>query len=268
MQVALTREVSTGLAQCQLTHLAREPIDVERARAQHARYEVALAKLGAQVQRLPGPPELPDCVFIEDTAIVLPELAFMLRPGAASRQLEVAAVAQALQSYRPLRCMQPPGLMDGGDVLRIGNRLFVGRSSRTNDEGIRQLRTALEPLGYTVDALDVRGCLHLKSAATEVAPGGEQGGVLLINPGWITPGVFGNVEVVEVDGREAYAANALRIGDTVIYPEHFPWTAERLERRGIPLERVPCDELAKAEGAVTCCSLLFDLPIAPSLNDR
>lgn len=262
MKVALTREVSAGLAQCELTHLARRPIDVARARDQHARYEAALAKLGARVQRLPGAPDMPDCVFIEDTALVLDELAIILRPGAAARRSEVPAVAQALQACRPLVWMQPPGLMDGGDVLRIGKRLFVGRSSRTNDEGIRQLRTALEPLGYTVDALDVRGCLHLKSAATEVARGGEQGGVLLINPGWITPGVFGNVEVVEVDGREAYAANALRIGESVVYPEHFPWTAERLERRGIPLERVPCDELAKAEGAVTCCSLLFDIPDA------
>jgi dimethylargininase len=261
MLIALTRGVSGALARCELTHLAREPIDLERARAQHAEYEAALGRLGACVRRIAGNDSLPDSVFIEDTAVVLDELAVIMRPGAASRRGEVEAVAATLREFRPLAWMREPGTMDGGDVLRVGRTLYVGLSSRTNAAGVEQLRKAVAPFGYAVQGVEVGGCLHLKSAVTEV---GE--GVLLGNAAWVSPAVFGGAEWIDVDAREVYAANAVRVGGAwgaVIYPEHFPRTAERLERRGIRVERVPCDELAKAEGAVTCCSILLETHDTP-----
>src|SRR5262245_23966723 len=138
MRVALTRDISPALASCELTHLPRVPIDVERARAQHREYEQALAEAGCEVQRLPSSAEMPDSVFVEDIAIVFDELAIVTRPGAESRRIEVQAIADALQKYRRLRCIAAPGTIDGGDVLVVGRRVYVGLSSRTNAEAVRQ----------------------------------------------------------------------------------------------------------------------------------
>lgn len=250
--IALTRDISPALQDCELTHLAREPIDVDRARQQHAAYEHALAELGCAVHRLPAEDDMPDSVFIEDTAVVLDEVAVITRPGAPSRRAETAAVADALAPHRTLVRLQAPARLDGGDVLVADRTVFVGRSERTNMTGIRQLRDALRRYGYTVRDVPVTGCLHLKSAVTAL---GE--GRLLVNRAWVPATAFNGWELVDVDGEEPYAANALRIGERVIYPAAFPRTRARLEALGIGIVPVPADELAKAEGAVTCCSLVF-----------
>lgn len=252
MLMALTRGVSGGIGGCELTHLERVGIDVGMARAQHAGYERALEGLGVRVRRLAGEEAFADSVFIEDTAVVVEEVAVITRPGAASRRGETAAVAEALGEYRRLVEIREPGTVDGGDVLVVGKRVFVGRSARTNEEGVRQLEGILGERGYRVEGVEVAGCLHLKSAATEV---GE--GLLLVNGAWIPPTAFAGLERVEVDPAEAYGANGLRVGETVLYPAHYPRTRERLEGRGVRTVAVACDELAKAEGALTCCSLLF-----------
>jgi dimethylargininase len=252
MLMALTRGVSDGLARCELTHLAREPINVERARAQHAEYEKALQRLGALVRRIPGEAGMPDCVFIEDTAVVLDEVGVMMLPGAASRRGEVMAVEAVLRAYRPVVRITR-GTIDGGDVLRVGKQVYVGRSGRTNDAAIAELGELIGRFGYAVQGVEIRGCLHLKSAVTEVGQG-----IVLVNPAWVDRTSFTGMDVVAVEEQEGHGANAVRLGGAVIYPEHFPRTAERLERAGIRVERVACDELAKAEGAVTCCSLVFE----------
>jgi dimethylargininase len=251
--VALTREVSSGLAGCELTHLPRLSIDVALARRQHAAYEHALRDAGYTVERLEASPEMPDSVFIEDVAIVFDELAIVTRPGAESRRAEVPAVAEALQRFRPVRVIQPPGTIDGGDVLVAGRQVFVGLSTRTNADAARQMREILAPLGYTVREARVRGCLHLKSAVTAIA-----GDTLLANLAWIERGLFDGFDVVEIDASEPMAANALRVGDRVIYPTAFPRTADRLAARGLTLSFVDASEVAKAEGAVTCCSLIVN----------
>jgi len=251
--VALTREVSAGLAACQLTHLPRVEIDIELARRQHARYEQALREAGYSVERLTAGPEEPDSVFIEDIAVVFDELAIVTRPGAESRRAEVPAVADALQRFRQVRAIQPPGTVDGGDVLCVGRRVFVGRSTRTNAAAIAQMQQILAPLGYTVSDASVRGCLHLKSAVTALADN-----LLLVNPAWIDPVMLDGFETVDVDPGEPMAANALRLTDRVIYPTAFPRTAERIAARGLSLALVDASELAKAEGAVTCCSLIVN----------
>ena len=250
--IAITREVSPRIAACELTHLVREPIDFQRARTQHRQYETLLEELGCKLVRLPAERDLPDSVFVEDAAVVLDELAVITRPGAESRRSETVSVAAALKPYRKLFHIQPPGTLDGGDVLRIGKALYVGLSKRSNREGVKQLQDILLPFGYAVHGVKLRDCLHLKSAVTQVAED-----TLLINPAWTDTAVFQDFRLIDVAPSEPFAANALRIGDTVVYPEAFPETRQRLEKQGIRVRAVDASELAKAEGGVTCCSLVF-----------
>ena len=225
MLIALTRAVPPSIVHCELSHLERTPIDVGRAIAQHEEYERALERLGCRVQRIAPLPDMPDSVFVEDTAVVLDDVAIITRPGAESRRGETRSMAAALKPYRELAYVQSPGTLDGGDVLRVGDTLYVGLSARTNEEGIRQLSRYAR-----VVAVPVSKCLHLKSAVTAVADR-----TLLINSNWIEREHFPGFEFIEAE-----QANALRIGDAVIYPSDLPM-----------------DELAKAEGALTCCSVIF-----------
>ena len=252
-RIALTREVSASLARCELTYRSREPIDVLRARTQHRAYEDLLRSLGCEVRRLPEEPDLPDAVFVEDTAVVVDELAVITRPGAESRRGEVRSVADALAAWRPLRAIEAPGTLDGGDVLVIERSVFVGLSTRTDEEGVRQLAQALAPHGYSVRPLTVRSCLHLKSAATRVAPG-----TVLLNPEWVDERAFGAFGRIEVDPAEPWAANALAVGGSVVYDAAFPRTRDRLVRGGLDVREVDASELARAEGGVTCCSLVLE----------
>lgn len=252
MLIAYTRAVSPTLADCELTHLPREPIDVDAAAREHRAYEDLLVRLGAQVRRLPRAPELPDAVFVEDTAVVLEEVAVITRPGAPSRRAETNSTAAALALHRPIVPIVEPGTLDGGDVLVIGGRIYVGRSSRTNDAGIVQLTTILEPLGYEVVAVGFTGCLHLKSCVTRVAEH-----LVLLNPAMVDARVFAGCHSVAVDPTEPHAGNALMLGGSVLHPEHFRRTGARLAAAGLQVIPVAIAELAKAEAGVTCCSLLL-----------
>jgi len=240
------------MADCELTHLARAPIDVDRARAQHAAYERALASLGCDVRQLPSGGDIPDAVFIEDVAVVLDEVAIVTRPGAESRRAEVPPVESALAEYRRTAAIEPPGTIDGGDVLVVGRVVFIGRSGRTNDAAIAQFGRIVAPFGYTVTGVTVRGCLHLKSAVTAL-----DDRTLVINRAWIAPHDLGAFEFVDVDPKEPWAANVVRVGDRLLSAAAFPRTLERIENRGFAVTTVDVSEIAKAEGAVTCCSLIF-----------
>lgn len=251
--VAVTRPVSLSMNACELTHLSREMIDVSRARDQHAAYEGLLASLGCEIVRVAAADELPDAVFVEDTAVVVDEVAILTRPGAGSRRKEVAAVGDALVDHRALRQLEAPGTVDGGDVIVHGRDVFVGRSARTNDAGIAQLRDFLEEYAYVVRPVNFVGALHLKTAVTAVADD-----IQLLNPRWLPeklPVAAGRV--VEVHPDEPFAANALRIGNTVLHGAQFPRTRERLEAAGVHTIPVDLSELSKAEGGVTCCSLIL-----------
>jgi dimethylargininase len=249
--VAIVREVGTALARCELSFVPRIPIDVELARRQHAAYCTALRSLGCELLVLAALDEHPDSVFVEDTALVFDELAVLTQPGALSRRGEVESVGLALSAFRPLARITGAGTIDGGDVLRIGREVYVGRSARSNDEGIGQLRALLAPHGYRVHGLATRDCLHLKSAVTRV----DEASVL-VQPRWLDPAPFAHLRCIEVDEGEEHAANALLAGGGLVYPECFPRTRDRLERAGIAVTAVDVSELQKAEGAVTCCSLL------------
>ena len=251
--VAITRAVSAGLAACELTYQARVPIDVGVARAQHRAYEQALEAAGCRLERLDADAEMPDSVFVEDMAVVFDELAILTRPGAESRRREMPAIAEALAPYRQLKKIEPPGTVDGGDVLVAGRHVFVGRSTRTNASAARQIRDILAPFGYTVVETRVRDCLHLKSAVTAI-----DADRLLVNPAWIDAAAFAGLTLLEVAAEEPSAANVLRLADRLIVSESFPRTADRLAALGLRVEQVAASELAKAEGAVTCCSLIVD----------
>jgi len=253
MLTAITRKVSPAINRCELTHIAREPIDYKRACAQHEQFEDALRSLGMDVISLEAEADLPDSVFVEDVALVLDECAIMLNPGAPPRRPEVASVEQALAPYRDIFRILPTGTVDGGDILRVGKTIYVGLSGRSTDNAIGQLKAILEPRGYQVRAVSVTSCLHLKSAVTQV---GED--TLLINPQWVSKGDFQGMYFIEIDPSEPYAANAVLVNSTIIYPSSFPKTRAKLEGVGINLLLVDADELAKAEGAVTCCSLIFE----------
>jgi dimethylargininase len=141
-------------------------------------------------------------------------------------------------------------------VLRIGKRVFVGISARSNETGRAQLRDLLAPFGYAVEGVATRECLHLKSAVTEVAEH-----TLLVNNAWLADASpFSGYRIIEVDLEEVHAANAVRVGDTILYPDCFPKTLARLRAQGINVTTVDVSELQKAEGAMTCCSLLFRNP--------
>ena len=254
--LAFTRAVSESIARCELTHVARAPIDLPRARAQHADYERALASAGCEVVRLPELPEHGDAVFVDDCALALPELAVITRPGAESRRGEVASVVAALAPHRPLARIEAPATLDGGDVLALGRTLCVGLSQRTNAEGVRQLRECAAPLGYAVEAIPVAGALHLQTAVTCAD---ER--TLVVNPSWVDARRFASAgwEILEVDAREPFAANVLRVRGTTLCAAAFPRTNERLRARGIAVVEVAADELAKAEGGVTCCALLVEI---------
>lgn len=250
--IAFTRDVSPTIAHCELTHVARLPIDVGVARAQHRAYEALLASLGCEVRRVALAPEHPDAVFIEDTAVVLDEVAVITRPGTATRRDEVIAVADALAPLRPLSRIEWPATLDGGDVLVIGRVVYVGETGRTNADGITQLRAVLAPFGYAVQGVPVTGCLHLKTAVTAV-----DDTTVLLNPAWVDAAAFQAYRVLAVDEREPMAANVLRVGDELVYGASFPRTLERLHAAGFRPHTVDASELAKAEGAVTCCSLVL-----------
>lgn len=255
MTIAILREVSPAIEHCELTHLSRQPIDVDLARLQHHRYEEALKSLGCQVERLPAEPDLPDSVFVEDVAVVLDEIAIITRPGAVSRRPEVPSIADKLRVYRRLAQIEAPGTLDGGDVLVIGKKVYVGLSGRSNSAAIEQMQQFLVPYGYTVYGVQIRGCLHLKSAVTLLAED-----AILVNPEWVDTTVFTNMQSTSVDPDEPFGANVLWIGEGVIYPKNFPRTQSRaahiLEKLGRQFYIVDVSELQKAEGAVTCCSLI------------
>lgn len=252
MWIAVTREVSPALGNCELSYVPREAIDVARAGVQHRDYQRTLEALGCRLLTLPAEPELPDSVFVEDAAIVLDEVAVLTRPGALSRRAEVASVAEVLRRYRPLLAIEAPGTLDGGDVLRVGRALYVGESARSNADGIAQLRELLAAYGYTVQGVPTRGCLHLKSAVTQLDEH-----TLLLQPEWVERQRFADFRVIEVDLAEPHAANVLRIGDALVMPASFPRTRQRLLDAGFHVIAVDVSELQKAEGAVTCCSLVF-----------
>jgi dimethylargininase len=252
MLTAITRAVSPAIVSCELSFIPRQPIDLQIAVAQHQAYENLLEKLGARVVSLPAEPDLPDSMFVEDPAIVLDELAVIFPLGTESRRPEAASLAHAISKFRKLEYVTLAGTLEGGDILRIGRKLFVGLTKRSNAEGIRQLAAILAPHHYEVIAVPVTGCLHLKSAVTYLGRD-----TLLANRNWFDPSPFADYHWIDVDPAEPHAANALALANTVIFPASFPRSRARIESAGFHVTPLDISELQKAESGLTCSSLIF-----------
>src|ERR1700692_4933029 len=253
MLTAITRGVSPANLNCALTFVARAPIDLAKALEQHRTYEQVLEKFGANVISLPAEAVLADSMFVEDPAMVLDELALIFPLGTESRRPEAASLAKVLAKFRELKYVQLPGTAEGGDILRVERNLFVGLSQRTNGEGTRQLESIVGEYGYTVTAVPVSGCLHLKSAGTFLWRNTRLG-----NRKRVDASRMHGFEWIDVAPEEPHAANALAFGDTVILPASFPLTRERIQARGFTVLPLDISELQKAESGLTCSSLLFD----------
>jgi len=250
MPFALTRAVSETIDHGERTFVPRAPLQLDRARRQHAAFVERLGRLGCTVLQLPALDEHPDATFVEDAAVLFGTIAVVTRPGAASRRGELTSVAQALSPYREVRLLTEPSTLDGGDVLRVGNTFYVGESTRTNRAGRKQLGELIEPHGLRTRRVGLGDCLHLKSAASCVADG-----TVLVNTDWVDAGRFRDCRVLEVDPAEPRAANTLRVGEAVVIDAAHPRTAGRLADHGLRVETVDLSELAKAEAGPSCLAL-------------
>jgi dimethylargininase len=251
---ALVRPVSRSLAHCELSFRDREPIDLEKAAAQHRAYAAALEAAGLTIEWLPELPNQPDAVFVEDPIVVLDEIAIVGRPGAASREGEVESVAEAVARYRPLHRLPPGAHLEGGDVMRVGRTLYVGRSARTNAAAHEALAELVGPFGYRVVPVGLTDCLHLKTGVTYASDG-----CFLVNPAWVDVSALSGsgAEVVPLPVEEPWAANTLTIGDRVLLAAGFPHTRDLLAGRGLDVVTIDVSELQKAEGSLTCLSVVF-----------
>ena len=253
MLTAITRTVSPALTHCELSFIDRQPIDLAKANEQHHAYEKLLADLGARIISLPPEPELPDSMFVEDPALVLDELAVIFPLGTETRRREAASIATVLAPFRKIVRVELPGTIEGGDILRVDRKLFVGLTARSNADGIAQLARIVAPYGYEVVGVPVTGCLHLKSAVTLLG-----NNTLLANRAWFNTSFFEGYQWVDVDAAEPHAGNALAFGGTVIFPASFARTRRRIEARGFQVTSLDISELQKAESGLTCSSLIFD----------
>lgn len=248
---AFVRPVSPSLASCVLTHIARAPIDVALAEAQHAAYCDALRQAGIVVDTLPAAPHLPDAVFVEDAAVILDDLIIVARPGSEGRQEESVTVAAALAELGSLSFIREPATLDGGDVLWMGRELFVGTGGRTSREGFDQLTAIASRFGYRTTPVEVRGCLHLKTAVTAIDEG-----TVLIHTAHVDRGVFAAFEAIEADASEPSGANVLAVNGRVHAAASAPRTHEAIDRRGYDVDVFDISEFEKAEAGMTCLSLL------------
>lgn len=248
----MLRTPSPALADCELTHIERVAIDLDRAADQHCAYADLLTSLGVEVTILDPLADFPDSCFVEDAALAFPECFVLTSPGVASRRGETAQLRGHLPADRPILAIQAPATIDGGDVLTVGKALFVGLTSRTNAAGVEALRSAIAPFGYSVTGVPGDAALHLKTAVT--APSDA---CVLINPALIDRRVFAAFDQIECDPSEPFAGNCLRVGSTVVMQSAHPRTAALLAARGFAVESVDVGEFAKAEAGLTCLSLII-----------
>lgn len=245
---ALTREVPDSYGNALCAQPPDVPIDIVTARAQHAVYRSTLASLGIQVKTLPADNTLPDSCFIEDTAVVHNGVALITRPGAPSRQGEPVRVAEALVKLERVY-MQAPATLDGGDCMRVGDRIYVGRSARTNEAGIAELKRVF---GNVVVVDMPRHVLHLKCVCAPIS-----NDMITLADDTIPASAFGSVDIVRIRGDEAYAANVLAVGSTVLVAAGFPHARDALANAGYSPIEIHTSEFRKADGALTCLSILY-----------
>ena len=251
-QVALVRRPSSRMADGITTHIARVPADAALAARQHAAFVQAVADAGWTISEVPPADDLPDCAFVEDTVVVLGDLAVLTRPGAVQRRPEVAGTEAVVRSLGlDTARIEEPGTLDGGDVLQVGRTVYVGRSGRTNAEGIRQLRRLAAGRGRVVVPVQLRGALHLKSAVTALPDGTFVASDLSL----FDPSPFPTLRRVPEEGGSHVTVMG---GGTIIMAASAPRSAEMFDDLGFDVVTVDIGEFEKREGCVTCLSVLVD----------
>ncbi len=253
MLLGLIHVVSPHLAAGELTYIDREVVDFALAQQQHEQYCQMLVSLGVELITLDVNSSLPDSCFVEDTAIVLDEIAIITSMGTTTRRSEPEGVKQELSKYREIVTIQLPATIEGGDVLRVGKTLFVGISSRTNTLAISELANIVKRFGYIVVAVPVTGCLHLKTACTAILDD-----VLLLNPAWIDTTPLQGYTLEYVATNEPWAANTIRVGNALCAQTDFPKTLERIQKFRDRVELLNISEFRKVEAGLSCLSILFN----------
>jgi len=251
-QYALVRGVPGTYDRCIKPGGQYERIDVALAREQHGQYRLALQDLGLTVVRIDTDERFPDCCFIEDTAIVAGETAIISRMGSPSRAMETVYVKKTISNYKKTREILHPGIIDGGDVLRIGNKIYIGLSERTNQHAVGQVKALVQDGGYEVMPIEIRDTLHLKTACTYLG----QGCVVLAS-GCFDQTIFSEYKKIVVPGEEAYCANCLAVNGKVLIPGGYPRTRELIEKEGFETIEVDISEFKKGNGGLTCLSIIF-----------
>jgi dimethylargininase len=249
---AVTRGIPDTFSDAVVEVAPPEPIRTDVARRQHLAYVKALQSLGLVVTVLPAEDRFPDCCFVEDCAVYADGIALITRPGTRSRRGEEISIADALRPHARLQWMAAPATLEGGDCLLMGRRWYVGRSERSNAAGACRLREVFGPLGFEVVEVPVGGLLHLKCVCSCLGDG-----VLLLADGAVPPDAFPDVRVIRVPADEAYAANCVAVNGTVLMPAGFPAARRAIEAEGLRVQELDVSEIRKADGSLTCLSLLL-----------
>ena len=257
---AVTRGISPNMASCELTYRLREEIDLQKANYQLAHYRDLLRRWDVNLLTIPASESYPDCCFVQDTAVVLDEVCIIASMGAGSRRGEVSEVERLVSPFRKIKPILPPATLDGGDVVQVGKRLFVGHSKRTNARGIAALSTIVEPFGYVVVPVKVDGGLHLTTGCGVV---NEE--TVLLNPHWVDAEAFRGLRRLTVPDEEPWAANTIHVNNFVCIEEGAPRTIELVEPYTRCIETLDISEFRKAEGSLSCLSLIFRDPVENSV---
>jgi len=249
---AIVRDVSDTFQECVTSFHTKVQIDVALAKRQHRHYCNILSSLGLKLISIEADDILPDCCFTEDTAIVIDDLSIITYPGTPSRVRETIEIEKILSPLKTIVHINEPGTIEGGDVLKIGKKIYIGSSSRTNEEGIRQVALVVEPKGYQVIPVKIKNTLHLKSVCTYMGRG-----CILLAEGYLDDTIFSEYDKVIVPKEEEYCANCLVVQGNVLIPKGFPKTKQLIENKGFPIIEIEMSEIEKAEGALTCLSVII-----------
>jgi len=247
---AVVRPVPDSYSHCVRTNV--EEIDVELAKIQHAEYCEALKRLGLELIWVEEDNTLPDSCFVEDTAVILGKKAVICKTKVKSRAREVFGVAKVLERLKQVRYIKKPAFIDGGDVLKIEDKVFVGLSDRTNVNAVGQIGRILKGSSLSVVPVRVRYVLHLKSACTYLG----KDYVILSKRNFDTGILSGLRKIVVLKGEE-YAADCLAVNGTVLVAKGYPRTKRLIEKEGFPVEELEMSEFRKGEGALTCLSIIW-----------
>ncbi|MBW2121508.1 MAG: N(G),N(G)-dimethylarginine dimethylaminohydrolase, partial [Deltaproteobacteria bacterium] len=220
---------------------------------QHREYCSLLSRFGFSLIVLPADRRYPDSAFVEDAAVVAGDTAIITRPGAAARRGEVEAVRNALAPYKRIEQILPPGCLEGGDVLQVEDRTFVGLTERTNRHGFSQMARLLRETGFPATPVPLKRSLHLKTACNYLGRG-----LLVVNHLDFEIEIFSHLEIIRADPSEAARLSFLALGESVLVPDDCPVTAEEFERRGWKAVPVGLSEIRKAQAGLTCMSILFE----------